>query len=113
MSTDVPEPAIEGGLNTAVTNGGRPVTPRLTVPVKPCTAATEREQFPLLSRRILALAGDAETKKSLALTTRVTRVECEKVPLVPLMVSVYVPCGVVVAVVTASVVEPDPVNDAG
>ena len=37
-----------------------------------------------------------------ALTIRVTAAECDKVPLVPVMVSVYVPMAIVLAVATVS-----------
>jgi hypothetical protein len=48
-----------------------------------------------------------------AFTTRVTVVLCVRVPLVPVMVSVYVPAGVLLAVVTASVELPEPVTEVG
>jgi hypothetical protein len=44
----------------------------------------------------------------LGLTTRVTDVECERLPLAPVMVSVYVPAGVVLTVATLNAEEPDP-----
>jgi len=46
-------------------------------------------------------------------TTSITVVECTRLPLVPVMVKVYVPAGVVVLVVTDIVDEPDPVADVG
>jgi hypothetical protein len=42
------------------------------------------------------------------LTVSVTVVECDKVPLVPVIVSVTVPVGVEPAVVTVSVEDPEP-----
>ena len=46
-------------------------------------------------------------------TTRFTVVEWVKVPLVPVTVSVYVPAGVVVLVLTDIVEEPEPVTEVG
>jgi hypothetical protein len=48
-----------------------------------------------------------------AFTTRVTVVLCVRVPLVPVMVSVYVPAGVLLAVVTARDEVPEPVTEVG
>jgi hypothetical protein len=45
--------------------------------------------------------------------TRVTVVECDRLPLVPEIVRVYVPGGVVVAVETVSVEFPESVTDVG
>jgi len=62
------------------------------------------------------VAGDAEMVKSgvgAGFTTSVTVVECTRLPLVPVIVSVYVPAGVVVLVVTDMVDEPEPVTDVG
>jgi hypothetical protein len=57
--------------------------------------------------------GEAEIEKSAAETTNVAVVECARVPLVPVMVSVEVPTGVVLAVVTVSVEVPLPLIVAG
>jgi hypothetical protein len=46
-------------------------------------------------------------------TTRVTVVECTSVPAVPVMVSVYVPAGVEVLVVTVIVELPDTATEPG
>lgn len=46
-------------------------------------------------------------------TTSVTVVECTRLPLVPVMVNVKVPLGVVLLVVTETVEEPEPLTDAG
>src|SRR5712691_8790612 len=48
-----------------------------------------------------------------ALTTRLTADECDKLPLVPVMVSVEVAAGVVLEVETFSVAEPEPVTEVG
>ncbi len=60
--------------------------------------------------------GLAEMLKSplaAALTTSVTVVECVRLPLVPVIVSVYVPAGVVEAVETDKVEFPEPATEVG
>ena len=58
--------------------------------------------------------GEVEIEKSEAVeTTRVLVVECVRLPLVPVMVSVDVPAAVVLAVVTVSVEVPVPLIVAG
>src|SRR5215813_8879250 len=60
----------------------------------------------------MRLAGEAEIVKSGGcgggVTTRVTVVECCNAPSAPVMVRVYVPCGVEVEVLTLSVELPEP-----
>ena len=63
-------------------------------------------------RLIVMLAGVAEIEKS-PFTTSVTLVVRVSGPLVPWIVSGYVPAGVVPLVATLSVVEPDVVTDVG
>lgn len=57
--------------------------------------------------------GVAEMLKSGVATTRVTVAECVSVPSVLVMVSVYVPVGVIDAVETVSVELPEPETDMG
>ena len=57
--------------------------------------------------------GVAEILKSGVATTSVTLAECDSVPSVPVIVSGYVPVGVVVAVETVSIEFPEPETDAG
>ncbi len=60
------------------------------------------------------LAGEAEREKSAgALTTIVTLAVWLREPLAPVMVRVGLPVGVVPAVVTVIVVDPEPVTDGG
>ena len=61
---------------------------------------------------IVLLDGVTEIAKS-AVTTSVTLKVCVSGPLVPLIVSVYVPPGVEALVETVRVVEPEVVMDAG
>jgi hypothetical protein len=57
--------------------------------------------------------GVVEMLKSGLATTRVTVAECDRLPSVPVIVSVYVPVGVVVAVEIVSVEWPEPETDMG
>ena len=62
------------------------------------------------------MLGDAASEKSatcVTCTTKLTVAVCVKLPLVPVMVSVYVPAAVVLAVETLNVEEPEPVTEAG
>ena len=60
-----------------------------------------------------SVEGEAETVKSGAVTESVTLVVCVVVPPTPLMVSGYVPAGVVVAAVNVSCDEAGAAADAG
>src|SRR5262249_33617797 len=115
-SVEVPEPVMDGGLKLVVTRNPWPVTLRFTVPAKPFSPVTVTVDVPVVLRGTVMLAGESAIEKSGAgagLTTSVTVVECTRLPLVPVMVSVYVPAGVLVLVVTDIVDEPDPVTDVG
>jgi hypothetical protein len=71
---------------------------------------------PVAPRASERVAGEAVIVKSgfgAGLTTMVTVVECTKLPLVPVMVRVKVPDGVVALVVTDKLDDPEPVTDAG
>lgn len=52
-------------------------------------------------------------KLGVALTTSVTVEVCTRLPLVPVIVSVYDPVGVVAAVATVKVDDPEPVTEVG
>ena len=83
----VPEPVTLRGLIAPQVKLAGTVSVRLTVPVNPLTAVTvivEVAEVPTVTA-----AGDvAEIVKSL--TVKVAIVECDSVPLVPVIVSVYV-----------------------
>ena len=88
---DVPEPVTEVGVKVGVTREPCPLTVRLTVPVNPFTAPIVINEVPVLPRTTVMLVGESEIVKSAAgagFTTRVTVVECTRLPLVPVMVSV-------------------------
>jgi hypothetical protein len=61
----------------------------------------------------VAELGVAAMLKSGPCTTNVTVAVCDRVPLVPVIVRVYVPAGVVVAVETVSVELPELLTDIG
>ena len=90
---DLPEPATDVGLKLAVTPLGNPLKLRLTAPVKPFTAAmvTVYEVELVPPSVTVCELGVAEMVKSPAVaefTTSVTLAECDRAPLVPVMVSV-------------------------
>ena len=77
--------------NDAVTPLGRAEFDRVTDPVKPPEGATVTVLLPLVPCFTVKLAGEAEREKSgvgAAFTTKVTVVECTRLPLVPVMVTV-------------------------
>src|SRR5262249_259541 len=90
-SVDVPDPVTEIGLKVGVTRGGCPLALRFTVPVNPLTAGMVTREVRVLPRTTVMLVGESEIVKSgcgAGFTTRVTVVECTRLPLVPVMVSV-------------------------
>ena len=79
-------------LRVHVNPAGVTAEVRVTVPVKPFTGATVIVEVPVAPERIVTLVGLAVTEKSFgAVTVTVTVAECERVPLVPVTVTVYVP----------------------
>jgi hypothetical protein len=90
-SVEVPEPVIDAGLKLALTRDPWPLTVRFTVPAKPFNPLTVTVEVPVVLRDTVMLAGESEIEKSgvgAGLTTSVTVVECTRLPLVPVMVSV-------------------------
>ena len=88
---DEPEPLTDVGLKLALTRPPWPVTLRFTVPVKPFTPVTVTVDVPVVLRATVILVGESAIEKSgfgAGLTTSVTVVECTRLPLVPVMVSV-------------------------
>ena len=91
LRVDVPEPVTDVGLNVVVTREPCPLALRLTVPVKPFTAPMVMVEVPVVPRVTVMLVGESEMVKSgtgAAFTTSVTVVECTRLPLVPVMVTV-------------------------
>src|SRR5262249_39702374 len=78
----------EVGLKTPVAPDGKPPTFSATVPVKPLRLPMVTVLVAVLPAVTLCELGVAEMEKSF--TTRLTVVECTRLPLVPVMVSVEV-----------------------
>jgi hypothetical protein len=117
VSVELPEVEIELGEKLPPTPAGNPETPSSTDPVKPFCAATVAVNVVDLPAVTDCDDGAAVIVKSplnvTAFTFTLTVVLCASVPLVPVIVSVYVPAAVEVVVETFSVQLPDPVIDPG
>ena len=93
------------GLNEAVTPLGSPEADRLTLPVKPFCGVTVMVLAPLPPCVIVRLFGDAESVKFAAgrgLTVRETMAVFDKLPDVPVMVTVAVPVAAVLLAVNVN-----------
>src|SRR5262249_26279871 len=112
VNVDMPEFTTDGGLNLTLEFLGAPLWVSVTVPVKPAPPVIVTVYVATPPLLIVTLGGAAEIAKS-PLTTSVTLTLWLTGPLVPVIVSVYVPTGVEVLVETLIVVDPDPLTDAG
>ena len=114
FNVGVPEPVIDAGVKVLVTPLGRPVTLDSLL-VKPIRRANRRGVAGQIPRTTVCELGVADSVKLAcpALTTSVTVAVWFRLPLVPLMVSEYVPAVVVDLVATLKVEAPEPVTDAG
>ena len=104
VSVDVPEPVTDDGLKLALVPRGRPLTLRLTAPVKPFNAPMVIVDDVLdFAPMVDGDGDDAVIEKSPpppeVCTTSVTLVVWLSVPSKPVMVSGNVPVGVVLPVV--------------
>ena len=108
LRVEEPEPVTEVGLKLALAPVGSPPALKLTVPVKPFNAVTLAVYVVFEPWVTVREDGVADNKK--ALTTRVTVVVLIAWPLLPVIVSGYVPTGVEVLVGTLSVVDPEVVR---
>ena len=106
VKVDVPWPATDVGLKLAVAPDGRLRAENVTVPVKPLSAVTVTVSVVLFGRVTVCEDGEAEMEKPF--TNKVTVAVCVRLPLVPVIVIVYVPVGVLVPVVTVIVLLPEP-----
>ena len=88
LSVEEPEPPIEAGLKLAEAPLGNPLTPRLTVAVKPLSALTLAVKLVPAPTVTDCELGVAEIEKSGTLTVKDTVVECDKLPLAPVRVRV-------------------------
>ena len=103
-------------LNVAVTPVGAPLTLSATAPLKPFTTPTLTVELPLPPAFTVREVGDADTVKSGGggtVTCKDTLAVCDRLPLVPVIVSVYVPAAVELVVETLNVEEPEPVTEVG
>ena len=91
VRVELPEPVMDVGLKLVLTRDPWPLTLKFTVPAKPFSPVTVTVDVPLVLRGTVMLVGESEIEKSglgAGLTTSVTVVECTRLPLVPVMVSV-------------------------
>jgi hypothetical protein len=91
------------GLNAQVLLVGHPLTLSVTLPLKVFMGVKVIVYVAVEPSLTLVEVGEVEIEKSATSTTRVTVVECVRVPSVPVMVKVYVPPGVPLVVVTVKV----------
>ena len=111
-----PEPLTEAGVKMPLLPVGSPVTVRATEPVNPPVAAIVVVKLAAFPAETVCEAGETLIVKfpvPAALTTRFTVTEWERLPLVPVTVTLYVPTAVLAAVVSVSVEDPAPVTDVG
>jgi len=88
---EFPEPVTEVGLKLSLALDGRPDVPKVTVPLKPFCGVTAIVLAPLLPWVTVTLPGDADRLKfgwAAAFTVRLTVVEWDTVPDVPVIVIV-------------------------
>jgi hypothetical protein len=98
------------GLKDAVTPLGRPVAHKLTLSLKPFCGVTVIELLPLPPCGIVTLLGDAESVKfatRAAFTVREIVVALDKLPEVPVMVTVTVPVAAALLAVNVKVLAVD------
>ena len=97
-------PVAGFGLKLAVAPVGSPLALRLTLPVKPPVRVMLIVYVVLAPAEMDREVGEAESEKSAAgagaVTTSVTDVAWLRLPLTPVIVTLYVPVGVLVEVVT-------------
>jgi hypothetical protein len=106
---EVPEPAMLVGESVQESPvDGDDVAAKVTVPAKPLTLNIVTAEFPALPTVTLTVEELAEMAKSW--TMKITVVECDLAPLVPVTVTWTVPAA---AKVQASVEVPDPVTLVG
>ena len=116
VNVAVPDPVTVAGLNDPVALGGNPLTDRLTDPENPPVAPIVTVYVvapPGATDRVLGVAETVKSGTTVPFTTSVTDVMRVSAPLVPVIVMVELPTGVLAAVVMVRVELPAPVNEAG
>jgi hypothetical protein len=117
VSVEVPDPVTVAGEKLAVAPAGSPLALSVTTPLNPFSA-------PMLVVKVVAFPTTTVCELGVAVrlkfgggwvaaTVKLTLAVWVKLPLVPVIVSVDVPSGVVPLVVTVSVELPEPVTVAG
>jgi hypothetical protein len=117
VNVDVPDPVTVAGEKLAVAPVGIPLALNVTTPLNPFNAPTLVVYVAAFPSTTVSVAGVTPRLKfgggGTAVTVRLTFAVCTRLPLVPVIVSVDVPTGVVPLVVTVSVDVPDPVTVTG
>jgi hypothetical protein len=117
VNVDVPAPVTVAGEKLAVAPVGNPLALSVTTPPNPFNEPTLAVYVAALPTITVCVLGLADIVKSggggCVFTTKLTVVVCVKLPLVPLIVNVDVPSGVLPVVVTVNVDVPAPVTVAG
>jgi hypothetical protein len=115
-TVEAPLPLIDAGVKVADAFEGNPVADRPTDPENPLTPLTVTEYVVALPCVTLRLPGVADRVKSgtgAAFTASVTVLVRVWFPLMPVIVSVELPAGVLLEVVTFNVASPAPATEAG
>jgi hypothetical protein len=117
VNVEFPAPVTVAGEKLAVAPVGNPVALSVTTPVNPFSAAMLAVYIVALPTVTVRVLGLPEIVKSAggggAFTTKLTVVVCVTLPLVPVIVNVDDPAGVLPAVVTVNVELPAPVTVVG
>jgi hypothetical protein len=117
VRVELPVPVTVAGEKLAVAPAGNPLALSVTTPVNPFTAPTLAVYVAVFPSTTVSVLGVAISVKfgggGVASTASVTLVVWVRLPLVPVMVSGYVPTGVVELVVTVRVELPVPLTVAG
>ena len=117
VSVELPAPVTVAGTKLGVAPAGSPLALSVTTPVNPFSATMLAVDVVALPASTVCVLGVTVKLKlgggGTAATVMLTFAVWVKFPLVPVMVSGYVPSGVVALVVTVSVELPDPVTVVG
>jgi hypothetical protein len=114
VNVEFPAPVTVAGEKLAVAPVGSPLALSVTTPVNPFSAAMLAVYVVALPTVTVRVPGLPEIVKSAgAVTTKLTVVVCVTLPLVPVIVNVDDPAGVLPAVVTVNVELPVPVAVVG
>jgi hypothetical protein len=117
VNVEFPAPVTVAGEKLAVAPVGNPLALSVTTPVNPFSAAMLAVYVVALPTVTVRVPGLPEIVKSAgdggAFSTKLTVVVCVTLPLIPVIVSVEVPTGVLPVVITVNVEFPAPITVAG